>query len=635
MRPVVQVRALMLTAPRTLAAAFALLFGLVAGAGAERIRGSVSDDTGAVLAGAQVTLQTGEPAHRISVWTDAEGRFASPELAEAGPWTVSAHRIGWSDAAESEVHPGAELDLRPVRLRDPAAVAAQLPAHHWWSLVLARFADEKERRLLKRECTFCHQQGNAVTRRPRPAEEWQKVIGLMERRGARLDNLLHEQLAGALVAAYDPAVAVPLLSAGWQDAETFAPPPPPEVQRALIEEWDVGSRASMQHDVVVHPDGRIYSVDGSQDQLRRLDPATGVRDAWPVPQGDRPLGGIFGEARGPVSQTAVARVGPHSLQVAPDGSVWLTLAIGNQLARFDPVSEHFEIHDVAQGYYPHTLRFDAQGRIWYTMAASNHVGMFDPRTGEQRHVRLPARTLQQEIVLRLMPAMMWLDQRLDLRSKSSGSADGFTMPVPYGIDIAPDGGVWFSQLNEDRIGRIDPETLAVELFETPFPAPRRLRFDRSGRLWVPSFSAGLLAAFDPRTRDFRTYELPTRPLLGEVPYALAVNPLTQDVWVCGTNSDTLMRFRPVDAATGDETGPGRMRAAWTGAGTPAPGWTVYPLPTRVTYTRELDFDAAGRVWTSNSNSPAWQIEGGQPRVLRLDPDPAASAALLARSAPHE
>jgi len=64
-------------------------------------------------------------------------------------------------------------------------------------------------------------------------------------------------------------------------------------------------------------------------------------------------------------------------------------------------------------------------------------------------------------------------------------------------------------------------------------------------------------------------------------------------------------------------------------------WTVYPLPTRVTYTRELDFDAVGRVWTSNSNSPAWQIEGGQPRVLRLDPDPAATAARAARSLARE
>ena len=34
----------------------------------------------------------------------------------------------------------------------------------------------------------------------------------------------------------------------------------------------------------------------------------------------------------------------------------------------------------------------------------------------------------------------------------------------------------------------------------------------------------------------------------------------------------------------------------------------YPLPTRVTYTREIDFDSQGRVWTSNSNAPTWQIE---------------------------
>jgi sugar lactone lactonase YvrE len=76
-----------------------------------------------------------------------------------------------------------------------------------------------------------------------------------------------------------------------------------------------------------------------------------------------------------------------------------------------------------------------------------------------------------------------------------------------------------------------------------------------------------------------------------------VAPRTDDVWICGTNSDTLIRFDP-------------MREQFT----------VYPLPTRVTYTREIDFDEKGRIWTSNSNLPAWQIEGGQPRVLRLSPD---------------
>jgi streptogramin lyase len=594
---------------------------LAAPAHAERITGVVQDESGTALAGAAVTLQWGEPAQRVSVWSDERGAFASPDLEPDRSYLVRARRIGWQDAEQRDVAPGQALTLVMARHTDPAAVAAQLPAHHWWTLVVARFEDPELQHRLKRECTFCHQQGSEWTRRPRPADEWQKLIVAMERRGARLTAPLHERLAGALVAAYDPAEAVPRLTRGWEDAEAFAPAPPPEVRRAVVEEWDLGSRASMQHDVIVHPDGRLYSVDGSQDLLHRLDPRDGTREAWPVPQEDLPLGGIFGEARGPVSQTVVSRVGPHSLQVAPDGSVWLTLAIGNRLARFDPASERFEIHEVAEGYYPHTLRFDRQGRIWYTMAASNHVGMFDPRTGAQRHVRLPARTYAQAIVLRLMPVMLWIDEQVDLRSRTSGegAGNGFTMPVPYGIDIAPDGGVWFSQLNENRIGRIDPETLAVELFETPFPAPRRLRFDGRGALWIPSFSAGSIAAFDPKTGRFRSFELPIRPLAGETPYALAVNPVTDDIWICGTNSDTLIRFEaPEDERS--ESGPELGR------------FTVYPLPTRVTYTREIDFDALGRVWTSNSNSPAWQIEDGQPRVLRLDPDPAATAALQAERA---
>jgi streptogramin lyase len=89
-----------------------------------------------------------------------------------------------------------------------------------------------------------------------------------------------------------------------------------------------------------------------------------------------------------------------------------------------------------------------------------------------------------------------------------------------------------------------------------------------------------------------------------------VDRTTDTVWICGTNSDTLIRLRP------------------TAAG---PEFTVYPLPTRVTYTREIDFDAEGRVWTSNSNAPTWQIEGGFPRVLRLDPDPGPARELAAEA----
>ena len=136
-----------------------------------------------------------------------------------------------------------------------------------------------------------------------------------------------------------------------------------------------------------------------QDKLYRLDPkaADGARMAWDVPRGDLPLGGAFGGMGTPTPPNSNAHVGPHSLQVAPDESIWITLALGNQLARFDPKDDSWSIEQLEHGFYPHTLRFDPRGRIWYTIAASNHLGMFDPATGEHREMRLPAASFQQSV----------------------------------------------------------------------------------------------------------------------------------------------------------------------------------------------------------------------------------------------
>ena len=217
---------------------------------------------------------------------------------------------------------------------------------------------------------------------------------------------------------------------------------------------------------------------------------------------------MFGGPNDPSPPNANAHVGPHSLQVAPDGAVWSTLAFGNQLARFDPQREEFDIHPLEEGYYPHTLRFDGAGRIWYTVAGSNHVGRLDPATGEHGWIRLPTRSLGQDLAMRMLPVFVWMAQRFDFGDAAS-SGGGVTAPVPYGIDVAPDGGVWFSQLNANRIGRIDPMTLEVDMVDTPFSAPRRMRFDSQGRLWIPGFSSGLIARFDPATREFTEYALPT------------------------------------------------------------------------------------------------------------------------------
>jgi virginiamycin B lyase len=574
---------------------------------AERVHGTVVGPDGAPVVGAFVTFSRGDPAHRVTVLTDERGRFATPPLASPGRTLVAVRRIGWKDLRREDLAlaDGEWLGLTLEPERDPAEVAAQLPANRWYALVLARLDEEPaQREELVRQCTFCHQQGSWATRRVRDPEEWRKVLHLMGRMGGMLSADLRAKLPALMNEAYAPETAVAALTANLGRPD-FAPPPPREVRRAVIEEWDLGGRSSLQHDLAVHPDGRVYSVDMAQDQLYRLDPATGAREAWPLPQGDLPLGGVFATGRAPDNPDSNAHVGPHSLQVAPDGSIWITLALGNQLARFDPATQSFTTVALAHGYYPHTLRFDARGRIWYTIAGSNHLGMWDPAANAGRELRLPARTLGQALAMRAMPLALWFGRHFDLRG-AAADGDGFTAPIPYGIDVAPDGSVWFSQLNEHRIGRVDPNDFSIEMIDTPFAGPRRLRFDAHGNLWIPGFSSGVIARFDPRVREFREFPLPTEPRGSETPYALNVLRPTGQIWVCGTESDTLLRFDPESER-----------------------FTVFPLPTRVTYTREIDFDAEGRVWTSNSNTPTWQIEGGTPRVLRLDPRGIAPGPMIA------
>jgi streptogramin lyase len=572
------------------AALLAALPGPSMAAPLARLAGRVTGPDGRGLVGALVTARELALGRSTTVYTDAEGGWAL--MLATGLHHVRARRAGFVDRTVTvDVLPSgpAPLALTLAVETDARELAWQLPANQWLALATARLPDDAAREEFVRQCTFCHQQGSWATRVERDPEEWRKIFALMARMGGVLSTRVRTLLPEALNAAWAEASYLPALT------EPFRAPsaPGPAAARAVITEWEVGDVASMQHDLAVHPDGRVYSVDTTQDRLYRLDPATGERRTFAIPRGDSPLGGVFAGQQ-PIPANADAHVAPHSLQVAPDGSIWITLCLGNKMARFDPETEQFEVFPEREGLYPHTLRFDARGRAWYTLAVSNHVAVLDPATGERRAFRLPARTWGEAFAVRAVPWVLWLGRFVALDPERAG--DSPQLPVPYGIDIAPDGGVWFSQLNAHRIGRLDPESGDIRLVDTPFAAPRRLRFDGQGRLWIPGFSSGVLARFDPGTGEFRTWDLPIEPRGSETPYALNVDPRTGAVWVCGTQSDTLIRFEPA-----------------------AERFTVYPLPTRVTYTREIDFDAAGGVWTSNSNLPAWQIEGAVPRLIRIEP----------------
>ena len=570
----------------------ALLFPTIAGA--TGFEGTVTTAGGGPVTGAMVTFRFGSPFQERTVFSAADGSYKVEGLPAATEHLIRVRRIGWQDvrtSGQSALQGNTStLDFAMQKHTDPAKVAEQLPANHWYALLLDEIEDERLHEQMVRQCTYCHQQGSVHTRVQRDKEEWEKVFSLMGRMGAGIDPELREMLPELFDRAYHPDNAVPRLTKGWQSPD-FMPPPGVEVRRAVIDEYELGSRSSMQHDMMMHPNGSAYSVDMANDMLYRLDPDVigGARTAYSMPKGGIPMGGE--KASGAQMSNSTAALGPHSLQASANGDIWITQALGNKLARFDIETEEFTNFDLPSGIYPHTLRIDDEQRVWYTIVATNQVGMYDTRTGENVEIRVPSRSLMEAIVSRLIPYLIKWGPTPD---GSEGDSGGL-LPVPYGIDIAPDGGVWFSQLNADRIGHIDPKTLEVTMYDTPFSAPRRMRFDSEGILWIPGFSSNVIASFDPGTKHFEQVQLPAELKGADTPYTLSIDPSTDDVWICGANSDSLIRYTP-------DTGE----------------FTIFPLPTRVTYTRDIDFDKSGNVWTSNSNAPTWQIETGVPRLIRLN-----------------
>jgi cysteine-rich repeat protein len=145
------------------------------------------------------------------------------------------------------------------------------------------------------------------------------------------------------------------------------------------------------------------------------------------------------------------------------------------------------------------------------------------------------------------------------------------------------------------IGRVDPESGEVTAWRPPFDGPRRLEVGRDNVVWVPGYGSGELGGFDPRTETWKVYELPTEPLGEELPYNVGANKRNGEIWITGSNSNTMIRFLPEREE-----------------------FTVIPLPSAADFTREIEFDANGAVWTCTSDQEIGPGTPGTGRILQIE-----------------
>lgn len=503
-----------------------------------RLTGDIVDYHGRPLAGTMVTARDDERAINVSVFTDGNGRYAFPDL-EPGRWRLRARRIG-SEIRERTIELGSDgldVDFQLRLAEDPYEL---LPASFWYDRIEWPSAGMRANFALA--CANCHQIGDPLWRKPRSPVAWEAVVARMEFRGPPLLPEARKRL-------------IPTLMEAFETEHEFELPPAPsgDAVRAVLWEYEVDPAGRNGcHDLEIGHDGTLYTEDGFS-----LNPDSLVRRHFPVP------------------------VGAHSIEASPEGDMWITVTGLDLMTRIDVETgevESFEHprHGEDKGVYPHTLRFDRAGSIWYTLTVSNHIARLDPDTKQFEYYRLP------------VPGV-WEGPYPDATSNTPSP-----IPVAYGLDVAPDQRIWFSQLLGNVIGVLDPETGEIAWWRAPLEGPRRLRVGLDGVVWVPGYGDSKLGRFDPATEQWKLYDLPTRPTGSELPYALAVHPDTGHVWIAGSNSDTLIRFEPESER-----------------------FTSFPLATPVDFSREIEFGADGSVWTcvpDRGTGPEGPLSG---RFVRL------------------
>ena len=560
------------------------------------LSGQVMLASGSPLAGAMVTL-TDDAGFSTTVYSDTTGAWSLQASHVRPPLRLRARARGpWQDA----LMPVDEASLSgPVTLvvhphSDPSAVSEQLAASAHAASI--DWDDAETREDFISQCHFCHQIGNAMTRRPRSARQWAEVVRRMEGYGALLTWQNEKDFAHTLSAQFSGAPLV----------VTHTPEMHEELPSAVMREWAFGGPLNYVHDVEIGPDGLLYGVDMSADRIWILDRDTHRIDYVQWPNSGLPQGGMFSGAVAPLG-TFDAHHGPHSIVHGPDNKLYTTNSLAAEIGIFDPVTRTTEfVPTGGDTIYPHTLRFDQKGTLWFTFALSNQIGRMDIHRKKITIIDLPSHGAWRWLADAMLPTVLkvasWFgkkDLHIALSHHKISGEGRDVLNLPYGLDVSPlDGSVWYSKLYSGYIGRVDPETLAVEEFKVPYSGPRRLRFGRDGVLWIPSFEAGVLSKFDTRSRTFvEHYHL---PVLAEneyeTPYAVGVEPTTGHVWIASNMSDRILRFDPV-----------------------AERFVAYPSPTRVTFLRDFIFTPDGNVCTSNANLPAAAIEGGRPKLMCLKP----------------
>ena len=217
------------------------------------------------------------------------------------------------------------------------------------------------------------------------------------------------------------------------------------------------------------------------------------------------------------------------------------------VGRLDPKTGEMKEFPLPPTARPHSIIPDAAGNIWYTGNSNATLGKLDPKTGKITEYKTTARDPHSAVFHR--NGMMYFTAQnariIGRFSPETGETTEVpTEPNPYGIQMASDGTLWVAFNGTNKIGAVNPDTLAIRYYEVPDASSRirRLGLASDGIVWYGNSTRGRIGRLDPKTGEIKEWPSPSGPT--SHPYALAV--INDVVWYneSGMRPDALVRFDP-------------------------------------------------------------------------------------------
>jgi streptogramin lyase/mono/diheme cytochrome c family protein len=558
-----------------------------------RLSGRVDGPDGQPAGGIAVSARAVDRTFTTTVFTDAQGRYVFPALAD-GSYRLWAQGVGFETARAEAALAAGNAVAHAFALAAIDDFTPQLSGAEWLdSLPEASVEDRRLKEIFRVNCTECHSPSVALHNRFDEAG-WLAILDLMEHStytgwlGDRRPPPGDYESGGGIyrdrtIGHHKVELAAWLAEVRGPDSDldfALQPRPSGDAARVVVTEYDVpvdrlgelawhdgsdwsegpgtGMHGAMGglHDVIVDNDGNAWMTESAGNLHRtvtKLDTRTGqVTD--------------FKLTRGRDARTRSS----HGIGRDQDGTLWFDT--NGSLGRIDAATDTIELFTPPRGMgsgVSVTVDADGRGKIW----GGTRYGSiwFDPDTAAWKHLQ------------------------------NVTPADGFT----YGMTGDADGNGWWSQFNAERVVKGDPRTgestefimrppwmADRESLMTPddrafyesvgallwgginsvpgAQAPRRLGADRRGdTVWVPNYLGMNLARIDIRTHEVTYHAL---PIHGN-PYFVVVDK-DHNVWANLLSDDRVVKLDP---ATGD--------------------WTIYQLPSIGCETRNIAVDdIRGDIW---------------------------------------